>query len=1032
MDEHDNVYDAADEYPSQYISMEGKLESWQVFLKWIQQLLTRLLKSFQSSDMSLDREKMRLTNSMLKQFTDLQNISSVERFAQFLSYGSHICLILELVNSEWIDRNRINVSEQVKNSDLLTGENIDLFRHTCRTHLGISNKLILHTEDLQRLMEFGRLISTFSAISASEKFQSRLRTLGIGEEEVGVLQVGSQEGGGGYEAYCLADYCEQSEYFSNKDLQQHFIPMDSIEQMSEGGGGYDTLNYSAEEYPEPCSPVKTNNNSSAGGVEEQEDGRELTEEEEEARAKEEKIRKAYVKIKYITAEIESTEENYSNQLQYLDSVYRASMRKIGIGEDVVREILDDTKIGDLSAAHLSFLSDLIEAQGNIVAFAKVCMRPERMKILVRLYTSYLKNYNRAQEKLDSVLANLTEDKQAILNKADDRAASKGSKSFDIKTNFKQPFQRFCRYPLLLRTLLDAVEKTFDDNKIQVVSCALQTWKHVTDHLNLVKADEEMSSSTLPKVLARVGILEETTPNPATAGSGLSSSQSQDEERRFSFSEQGKESSNRHSVEARASFSVRQHTGSVHYGGPGGRNTPLNYNRVEELEKYGRFIKDEMLFVLIETGNEKSIASRLMSKKYHKYNVTLTELQLIFNKTTILNLRMGVNSTLKYETGNFVSSKSHHGTNSDTPVSNIRLSLQSKTSYVLTFSSEGSFESWKKKLDQVVDMCKRDPERHNGHIFEYYSFQVEKETFTCAVCGFVLKGLVWQGHICILCKITVHPGCRCLSAKCTGVSTPHIVQPAEQEERQTSEMGGKARISARSMTFAGADATDKRFATRSSSFAVNANKQKRESVVTSSSGGDGDESVDELAQLVAHIKLQCTQEEEWFIGMASKQVTKNNLLSLCSPSASTQSTAGSFLIRLSDRDPGYRLAVLDSNAQVKHIQSGGGDGSDEYCDTVPERVFGAAVLVRQLSAPYVTPNNPNGPYVNLGQGQLVFVLNSIELGENNHKTFLCILNLNQLLSNNSSDISANQQQLEAETFSVGDSDLRFISFIPDLL
>ena len=92
--------------------------------------------------------------------------------------------------------------------------------------------------------------------------------------------------------------------------------------MSEGGGGYDTLNYSAEEYPEPCSPVKTNNNSSAGGVEEQEDGRELTEEEEEARAKEEKIRKAYVKIKYITAEIESTEENYSNQLQYLDSVYR--------------------------------------------------------------------------------------------------------------------------------------------------------------------------------------------------------------------------------------------------------------------------------------------------------------------------------------------------------------------------------------------------------------------------------------------------------------------------------------------------------------------------------------------------------------------------------------------------------------------------------------------------------------------------------------------------------------------------------------
>ena len=35
-----------------------------------------------------------------------------------------------------------------------------------------------------------------------------------------------------------------------------------------------------------------------------------------------KIKKAEIKIGHILAEIESTEDNYSNQLQYLDSVYR--------------------------------------------------------------------------------------------------------------------------------------------------------------------------------------------------------------------------------------------------------------------------------------------------------------------------------------------------------------------------------------------------------------------------------------------------------------------------------------------------------------------------------------------------------------------------------------------------------------------------------------------------------------------------------------------------------------------------------------
>ena len=37
-----------------------------------------------------------------------------------------------------------------------------------------------------------------------------------------------------------------------------------------------------------------------------------------------KIKKAEIKIGHVLAEIESTEDKYSNQLQYLDSVYRYS------------------------------------------------------------------------------------------------------------------------------------------------------------------------------------------------------------------------------------------------------------------------------------------------------------------------------------------------------------------------------------------------------------------------------------------------------------------------------------------------------------------------------------------------------------------------------------------------------------------------------------------------------------------------------------------------------------------------------------
>ena len=95
------------------------------------------------------------------------------------------------------------------------------------------------------------------------------------------------------------------------------------------------------------------------------------------------------------------------------------MSEIGYG-DLVPEILDDTKISDLAAVHLSFLSDLIAAQGDIVAFGNQCRRPERIKMMVPLYTSYLKNYSRAQEKLDTILHHLPVEKQNILNKADNR------------------------------------------------------------------------------------------------------------------------------------------------------------------------------------------------------------------------------------------------------------------------------------------------------------------------------------------------------------------------------------------------------------------------------------------------------------------------------------------------------------------------------------------------------------------------------------------------------------------------------------
>ena len=81
-----------------------------------------------------------------------------------------------------------------------------------------------------------------------------------------------------------------------------FFQSKSFRGGSVGSDGYDVLN---SEYPEP-SALLPNDTTQESLVDELED----------------KLRKTYIKIKYITAEIESTEENYSNQLQFLDSVYR--------------------------------------------------------------------------------------------------------------------------------------------------------------------------------------------------------------------------------------------------------------------------------------------------------------------------------------------------------------------------------------------------------------------------------------------------------------------------------------------------------------------------------------------------------------------------------------------------------------------------------------------------------------------------------------------------------------------------------------
>lgn len=922
-----------------YVVMESG-EPWLVFLGWLQRLLMQLHKHYQQASDWSSQENLKLTLCLQKQFAEPRNVGSVEKFAHFLSYGSHICLVLHLVNNDWIDRYRINSSEQIKNSDLLTGENIDLFRRICEKKLHIPSKSILPRESLQHLEEFGKLISTFVAISSSSAFTNRLLELGLQLQALTIHK---------YEPYNLVTYCEQSEYFSNKDLQQPML-VTSVEEslMPEE---YDSVG--SYDYPEHLSEKRTHAGSSSG------DSPVPHTSQSELEAK---IKKAEIKIGHILAEIESTEDNYSNQLQYLDSVYRNSLEEIGYG-DLVKDVLDDTKITELSAATTSFLSDLIAAQGDVVLFAKAFIHPERIKFLVRYYTSYLKNCSKALEKLDFVLNTLTPEKQSILNKADDRAATGGSKSFDIKVNFRQPFQRFCRYPLLLNTLSDAVKKTEDPLKIETVDRALKTWKHITDHLNLVKADEEMSTITLPKVLARSGIIEE-----------VASSESHPGEDKLKRSDS--------SLKSPPQFSEKSKY-----------NNYRQYNQVEEFEKYGRFIKDEVLTVVVESGK---------SKKTHKYNVALTELQLIFNKNTILNLRMS--NDMKYEVGQFTKSSKN-----SKPVSNIKLT-HAKTSYILLFSSEYNFNSWKQKFDEVLDLCRKQPSKHKSHMFEYYSFQVEKDPVFCSACGFVLKGLVWQGHLCIICKSIAHPNCRTECAEC--VNPRLSVRPTGVAGRSASiaVLGTAERETmpsrANSLLHAAGDHSSLTFPSRKTctNYYPSLRKLRKQS-----SG------------------LQTPIEEQgWYIGMASKQVTKANLETFAS-------TKGSFLVRLSDREPGYRLAVVDSKSHVKHIQIFDNENGEYFLEedqkfksiaqliefyrkTNLSTVFsdyidaylshpladicydlireysaaneansshegfhddlkpvGAAILLKTVTA----PNLDGGNYANLQQGQLVFISNETE-------------------------------------------------------
>ena len=118
------------------------------------------------------------------------------------------------MDNDWIDRHRINSTEQIKNSDLLTGENIDLFRKICEKNLHIPSKSILNRECLQHLEEFGKLITTFVAISTSSVFTKRLAELELQLQPLAIHK---------YEPYNLVTYCEQSEYFSNRDLQQPML-----------------------------------------------------------------------------------------------------------------------------------------------------------------------------------------------------------------------------------------------------------------------------------------------------------------------------------------------------------------------------------------------------------------------------------------------------------------------------------------------------------------------------------------------------------------------------------------------------------------------------------------------------------------------------------------------------------------------------------------------------------------------------------------------------------------------------------------
>ncbi|XP_012275456.1 protein vav [Orussus abietinus] len=105
--------------------------------------------------------------------------------------------------------------------------------------------------------------------------------------------------------------------------------------------------------------------------------------------------------------------------------------------------------------------------------------------------------------------------------------------------------------------------------------------------------------------------------------------------------------------------------------------------------------------------------------------------------------------------------------------------QAYTAYTLYARTEEQKQTWIKALQDAMDNVNPAACRNTNHKFRLTTFDTAR---SCQRCGKFLKGRIFQGYRCDVCRLAVHKQCISYSGRCTPIPPPPPPPPPSPYER----------------------------------------------------------------------------------------------------------------------------------------------------------------------------------------------------------------------------------------------------------